>query len=116
MTQVRIKAGELRHRIQIQTFTESQNASGETIRLWPPSGGTSTPTWASVAPLQGVEKLAAMQVNASATHQVKMRYHEGLNAANRIVFNNRIFDINSVLDTLERRIEHVCVCQELAQP
>ena len=74
-------AGELRHRIQLQSYTLSQDAFGAPTKAW----STYATVWASVEPLSGREALIAQQANPELSHLVTIRYNSTVNAATRVL-------------------------------
>lgn len=103
-----IAAGTLRHQIEIQRYTETQNDFGEVIEEW----NTLHTVRASIAPLSGKEYFASKQVNAETTHQVYIRYISGLKPADRILFNGRIFNILNILNYKEKNVSLELLCTE----
>jgi len=97
-----MNTGSLRHEIQIQTATETQDASGHPAR----SFSTVATVWASVQPLRGREYFEAQRVDATITHKVNMRFYDGtLTPDERIVFGSREFNIVVVRNLNERNVE-----------
>lgn len=103
-----MNAGELRHRIEIQSNTPALNEYRESAPCWT----TETRVWASIKPVTGRESFVAQQINADATHQIKIRFYATLDVRNRFKFGKRIFDINSIINTNEQNYEQICVCKE----
>lgn len=68
--------------------------------------------WASVEPLAGRELERALMVVAAATHKVTMRYWAGVSARDRLIFDNRTLNIESVRNVDERNRELVLICVE----
>ena len=101
-----MQAGKLRHRIELQTSTDSQNATGENIQSW----AKTADLWASIEDLSGRELLLAQQVEAEVTTRVVIRYRAGVTAKQRIVSGSRTLEIESVIDSegRERRLELLC--------
>jgi SPP1 family predicted phage head-tail adaptor len=95
-----MKAGSLRHRVQIQTFSEARDADGGITPTWT----TAATRWASVEPLRGNEFFNASQVKGNVTHRVVMRYYAGLTPTDRIVHDSRNLNIVAVLNPDERNI------------
>ena len=93
-----VQAGKLRHRIIIQTFTLEQDDFGQQVR----SPITLVERWASVEPLRGQELMNARQVQADVTHRVRVRKADGVTPKMQVVFDNRTFEILSVLNIEER--------------
>jgi SPP1 family predicted phage head-tail adaptor len=104
-----MRAGDLRHRIEIQTIGTTRGAAGEVVDTWT----TEKTVWASVEPLKGGEMYAAKQINADTTHKIRLWYLHGLTPAKRILFGTRVFNIQQVLNVEERGIEHLLYCQEM---
>jgi SPP1 family predicted phage head-tail adaptor len=95
-----MRAGKLRHRLQVQSYVEVQSASGEQAKKWE----TVATVWGSVEPLNGRELFAAQQVQAEVTHTIRLR-HVSLDPAQRILFGTRIFNLSSIMNKEERRVE-----------
>lgn len=96
-----MRAGRLRHRGDIEQYTVLQNETGEPEKEWAPFAVR----WMSIDPIEGREFWAAQQVNAEVTHRIRLRYLEGLSPKMRIVFQGRVFQIDSVRNLSERRTE-----------
>jgi len=93
-----IQSGRLRHRITIQSPTETQDTYGEPVPTW----STYLTAWASVEPIKGREYWESQQINAEVTHKIIMRYRSGLNPKMRVSWGNRTFNIHSILNEYER--------------
>ena len=93
-----IQSGRLRHRIVIQSPTETQDTYGEPIKTWT----TFLTTWASVEPLKGREYWESQQVNAEVTYKITMRHRPGLNPKMRVSWDDRTFEIKNILNDFER--------------
>lgn len=102
-----MKAGELRHRIEIKRRQVAYDNLGHEQEAW-----TSIATvWAEVKELSGRELERARQLVAEATIQVRTRA-SGMLATDRVLFKNRTFDIASVIaDTVDT--ERTCLCTEV---
>jgi SPP1 family predicted phage head-tail adaptor len=105
-----MRAGRLRHRVQIQAATDTRASDGSLTRTW----ATVATRWASVEPLNGRELYYAQQVQPLVSVQVTMRYYDGLTPAHRLYWDSRAFEIASVTSTNERGREHVVMCTEVA--
>jgi SPP1 family predicted phage head-tail adaptor len=102
-----LNTGALRERLVVQTETETQDTTGEPIRSWQASSiGT---RWGRIRPLRGRELFQAGQVDARITHEITMRYAQGITPKMRIAYTDprtavvRIFDIESIATIDERR-------------
>ena len=92
-----MRSGNLKHKIEIQAFTETQNDYGEVIK-----GFTTFATvYASIIPLSGKEYFASKSVNAEISHKIECRYVSGVLPSMRIVFGSRVFNIVSALNIRE---------------
>ena len=102
-----MRAGELRHRVQLQVSSE-QNSRGNTTKVW----GTEDAIWAAVEPLSGRELIEAQEVVADATHRVTIRYLADVTPRKRFLFGTRELYIESVQNIDERNRELVLTCVE----
>ena len=96
-----MRAGRLRHRVTIQNYTESQNTFGETTKTW----ADYATIWAAIEPVKGREFWESQQVNAEITTKITMRYLAGVKPKMRVLDDNRIFEIDSVINVDERNRE-----------
>ena len=104
-----MRAGRLRHRVTIETPNDEASTYGGPKHVWVPVATV----WASVEPLQGREFMAARAANAETTHRVGMRYRGGVTAKQRINFDGRILEIESVMNRDERNAELQLMCKEV---
>ncbi len=109
MATSRVRAGRLRHRVEIQSFTESQDSSGEPSKTW----STEATVWAAIEPFVGKEAMDAGKIEARMTHKIRLRSRDGLTPDKRIKFGTRIFDIVSAVDVMERNHEMVVMAVEV---
>lgn len=100
-----MNAGRNREVITIQARTQSQDGFGQPIDIW-----TDFQTLrADVMPLSGREAFLAKQVGADITTRIRTRYCPGVKAAQRVLFRDLIFDIESVVpDRLRTTLEIIC--------
>jgi SPP1 family predicted phage head-tail adaptor len=101
-------AGPMRHRITIETPTETQGRDGSTVRAW----NAFLSTRASIEPLTGREYFAAEREQADVSHRIRMRYTGGITHRMRVSFGSRIFEIESVINVGERNRELILICRE----
>lgn len=104
-----MKAGSLRHRVDIETVSGNRDARGNTVRTFAVEY-PSVP--ASIRALSGQEVEHARQLFANATHEIIVRYHAGVTTANRIKFGERYFEIGFVDNMEERGIMLRLTCTE----
>lgn len=103
-----MNAGMLRHRIQIQQATETQDSFGAVTQTWT----TIATIWASIEAISGREFFDAAQVNAEITHRIRIRYRPDITTQMRAAEGTRTFDIQAVLDPDGRRRELVLMVKE----
>jgi len=96
-----MRAGRLRHRIEIQQDTPVRNDMGEPVPGW----ATIHTVWASITPVGGQERFSNNKESAEVSHKIKIRYLAGLSPAMRIKYGTRIFDIQNVLNYDERNAD-----------
>lgn len=105
----RIRSGRLRHRIEIQKRTDTRNEQGGVIRAWTKVAKRK----AAIIPLTGKEFLEAQQTENQVTHQVELRYYDGLDPKeHRFLWDSRALNIQSVLNIEERKRKTVAMCKE----
>lgn len=105
-------ASRLRHRITIQQLIRTDDGAGGKTEVWT----TFASVFAGVEPLHGRERYLQQQVQSEVTHRIPMRYRAGVTPAMRVLFEGRIFRIDSVIDIEERHTEMQLMCQEVADP
>lgn len=104
-----MRAGQLRHRISIQTPVTAKNTRGGEVTTW----STVATVWADVRTQTGRETVANDQTQPTASHVVTMRHRANVTAQQRIVWGDRVFSINAVLEPDNRMRQLQLLCQEL---
>lgn len=101
-------AGLCRYQVTIEQMDGTQDAAGQESQNWT----TFAIAWASIEGLAGSEKLIASQVYAASAQRIRFRYIDGVTPKMRIVYSDRIFDIQDIADPdgLRRWLE--CMCNE----
>jgi len=92
-----MRSGNLKHKIEIQSYTETSNDFGEVTKGY----STFKTVYASITPLAGKEYFASKQLNAEVSHKIECRYISGVLPSMRIVYDSRIFNIESVINIRE---------------
>lgn len=100
--------GKLRHYVDLQSATASQNDFGEQVKTW----STDESIFAQIEPLRGQQLLQYSQVNAELTHRIIIRYTSNATPEKRIKFGTRIFDISVVRNIEERNVYQELLCKE----
>ena len=103
-----MRARNLKHKIVIQTYSETQNEFGEVIKGW----ADFKTAYASITPLSAKEFYKA-GVQAEATHKIEVRYLKDIKPKMRIVYDSRIFGIQSVLNVREANKSLQLICTEV---
>ena len=67
---------------------------------------------AFVTPTTGREYEESQKIRAETTYKISTRYFRGINSTHRILYNNREFEIVSVLDLNERHEELQIIAAE----
>lgn len=104
-----MRAGELRHWVALYDPTYTRSTTGEQEVSYPTEHSTRP---AFVEPLSGREGLDTQALVATATHQVRMRWFDGLKTTWRIKFGERWLEIVSLKNVDERNVEWVLTCAE----
>ena len=110
MTKYRINPGDFRHVIIFQKRTKYQNDYGEEIDEWVDV----IKTRAAIYPMSGREFFAAEQVQSEITHKINIRYVPGISSDMRILFGERVFEMDSPpINFQEKNILLQLMCKEL---
>lgn len=104
-----MKAGKLRHRVTIQESNCTSDEVGEPAQNYRDLKNV----WARVEPLTGRELWQAQQIKATTNHRITMRFYTVVKPTMRVLFKNRVFEIDSVKNTEERNYELVLLCTEV---
>lgn len=106
-----IKAGLLRHRVDIQERQRTQDAdTGETTDTWVDLY-TSVP--AAIEPISVREFIASKAAQSEIVARITIRYRAGLDATMRIVHNGKIYNPAGWLPDKESGLEYLTApCSE----
>lgn len=103
-----MQAGLLRKRLTIQKRSQTQDDYGQPLLVWTDVASV----WGELTPQSGSESSSADSVIASQNYQVTIRYYPGVTEKMRIKYNNRIMDIQNVLNENERNRTIILSCVE----
>ncbi len=106
-----MEAGKLRHRVEVQSRTLTQDSYGDVLPTWT----TQATRWAEVVPVSGREVHLAGRITSETTHTVRLRYLSGLDSKWRILWGTRVLEIESVINTDEINWEMVLACKEVTR-
>ena len=90
---------DLRHRIEIQSLVKTADDQGGFVSSWT----TLMTIWAKIDNITGQESIFAQRLDANYDHKILIRNAVGITPEMRIVFDNRKFQIHSVVRLGERR-------------
>lgn len=104
-----MRAGWLRHRVQLQQVTRTVGSLGEPVETWT----TFATVWASVEPQRAREYVAAQSEQAQGAWIIKMRWRNDVTRSQRALWNGHTLEIESAISPFERRRELELVCREI---
>ena len=104
-----MRAGALRHQVVIERPQITRDSAGGEVTTWL----SIATVYASVEPISGREWVTANAAGGDLSHRVRMRYTPDLDLTDRLRFNSRIFQVESVINTDERNVELVVMCREI---
>lgn len=103
-----MKAGQLRHRVILQTLTAGQDEIGQPVTTW-----TDTATiWADVRYLSGLSAIKAGADVSLSKVSIRLRYRV-VNAGQRVKHGAVLFNIEAVLPDAKREYVDL-VCEVIA--
>ena len=111
-----MRAGHLRHQVDIRQFAGVSDGAGGTTDVW---SNFATGVWADIA--EGVKKqvkelVEAMGIDAHAQVAITMRYIPGVTTKMRVYYDSAegtdIFEIVGVTKTGQRDFELILTCEE----
>lgn len=103
-----MRAGLLRHRVELQRRAPSFDSYGQPVESWE----TYATTQAAVDPISGQEFLALLQSGTKVTHRVRVRYRPGIAGTDRVLFKGRVLDVQVPMNMGERNKEIEFLCEE----
>lgn len=104
-----MQAGELRNRITIQKQVSTQDSFGQQVETW-----TDIATvWSNINPIAGREFFAAETVNSEITHKIRIRFRSDITPDMRVVYQSRMFFIQTVINEYEKNTVLQLMCKEL---
>jgi SPP1 family predicted phage head-tail adaptor len=87
-------AGELRHKITLQTVTAVRTGTGGVTETL----ATYAEVWAKVEGLRSLEFFSAKQVNSERALRFTVRYDSDITAQMRILYQTRTYRIEGIMD------------------
>lgn len=89
-----INTGDFRHRINIQKPVETEDDLGQKDITWEDV----KLVWAMIKTVQGREYLAAAANHSENTVRFVIRYSKGIDSSMRIVYKDKVYEIDSVIN------------------
>ena len=104
-----MRAGRLRHRLTVQTRTDTRDSTGAVTSTWTDA----RTVWAAIDPLRGEERFNAGQVKPVIDTKVTLRGHIVVNPKMRFVdqLDGQIYDIDSAIKLNNRQIMTEVFCK-----
>ena len=103
-----MRSGNLKHKVTIQTYSETQNDFGEVVKGWIDF----KTSYAAILPLRAKE-FYKVGTHAEVTHKIEMRYADGVKPKMRVIHGAREFSIESVLNIREANKTLQLICTEV---
>ena len=94
-----IRAGSMRHVLDIEQSVLDTTPEGEEIQIWSKLSSAR----ASINPINGTESFLTDQLRNEVSHKIGMRYKKLLPTNNRLIFEGRIFEIIAILNFQEKK-------------
>lgn len=104
-----MRAGNLRHKIKIQTIGSNTNDFGEIEQGNYQDFKT---VWSSITPISGKETFLSSKDFATVTHKIKIRFIPNLNASMQIDYMGRKFKIKNIRNFAEKGNELEILAEE----
>ena len=100
-----MRAGTLRHRVAIETQTDTTDSMGGFTTTWAPYRGMER-TPAAIWPIRSKEMINSGKLELEVTHRIRIRYRPGITSKMRINWadRSRVFNIISIINPDERNI------------
>ena len=89
-----MRAGDLKNSIEIQAQTRTPDGGGGFSTGWL----TICTVQAGIWPLKGLEQFEGGRTVATVTHQIRLRYRNGVKPSYRIKFGGKYFNIVSIIN------------------
>ena len=103
-----MKAGELRHRLRLQSSTRASDGQMGYTTTW----STDVTVWGAVWPQKGTEYVQHMLTQGEEIVRIRIRYRSGVTIGKRFQHEQTsdIYNIKSVINWENRNIYLDCVC------
>lgn len=103
-----VRIGDLRQRLVLETADRVGDGAGGAAETWVEVAQV----WALVRPLSGQERVESDGISGRVSHEVWLRYRDGVEPEMRFRLGVRLFDIRASIDVEERRRFLRCLVEE----
>lgn len=100
-----LKAGRLRHRIEIQVQQNAQGSIGQTVKVWVKLADT----WADYVASSVREFEVSQEQKSELVGRFVLRYREDINNECRIIFRGKVFNVAGVFEDPDSALEYITV-------
>ncbi len=105
-----MRTGSLNKKVKFQELGTGTDDFGEPSKEW--EDIEQPYQYVQIIPLNGAEKYQSKHLNAEVNHKIRMRHRAGLNSSMRVVYGERIFKVDAILNVYERDKElHIMVTE-----
>ncbi|MBM7064826.1 phage head closure protein [Neisseria elongata] len=104
-----MKAGQLRHRVEILQRVKEKDKSGATVMVWRPL----CKVWADVRHISGSETMKHDVLSASVRASVRIRWREDITPDMRVKIGGKPYAIRAVIPDAAKRVFVDLVCESL---
>jgi SPP1 family predicted phage head-tail adaptor len=94
--------------VTVESMTRTSDGMGGWTEEWSILATVRAAIW----PKKMVEQVETGKRTATVTHQIRVRYLDGIDEECRVVFGDRIFEVISVLNVEERNRTLDLMCEE----
>lgn len=106
-----IQTGKLNKRIKFQYPLKIPDGTGGFTETWMDVSGGGV--WAAIWSIRASQLVKPEAVTMNISHQIRIRYREGIKPNWRIKFGNRYFSIQGILNPEERNEKIDMFCKEV---
>lgn len=99
---------ELRHRVKIQTLTDTADGEGGFTQAW----ATASTVWAAIYPMRAQQVADYKSIDVDADFLIKVRGDVSVAETQQIVYDSRTFEVLTVENAQERDVVKYVACKE----
>lgn len=103
-----IDVGQLKHRMQLTSYSEIQDDTHKTMKSWP----LISYVWAYIEAVKGLTQFDTKQIGEGVSHKITIRYRANVTSENWLYMKSRLFRIRHVRNLEERNILLELLCEE----